>query len=161
MKIAIVGSHPETWELAPFNDKSWTIWGFSRKNYAKLTRCDVWFELHHPRNYHSYEVNCPGYVDWLNDQPSAMLHGDYPWGHILNEFGPYFFQHGQVPWLLALAITYGPSEIGLWGIEGALAYQPQRPEILHFVQVARDEGILVTAPAESELLDPNPLYAFS
>lgn len=161
MKIAIVGSHPETWHLAPFDDPTWTIWAFSRRNYNKLPRCDLWFELHSPKCFPSYEINIPGYVDWLTSNPKRMTHPIFPKDALVERFGPYFFTDGQAPWMLAYAITQEPEKIGIWGIEAAGPYQAQRSEIRHFVQVARDQGIEVTAPAESELLEPKPIYAFS
>ncbi len=45
MKIAILGSHPASNNLAPFGDVTWEIWACSPQNYT-LPRIDAWFELH-------------------------------------------------------------------------------------------------------------------
>lgn len=159
MKIAIVGSGPDSWTKAPFDDPEWTIWGFSRRNYNKLPRCDLWFELHHERNFRSYNIDIKAYVPWLMSNPKRMTQPTFPRRLILERFGPYFLGHGQAPWMMAYAILQEPQTIGLWGLEGMGPYQGQRPEIQHFAQVARDNGIEVIA--EGEILEPNKLYAFS
>lgn len=160
MKIAIVGSHPETWDKAPFDDLSWTIWGFSRRNYGKLPRCDTWFELHDQKHFHSYDINCKGYVEWLKNYPNRMTAPLFPWKPLKERFGPYFLSQGQISWLMAYAIVQEPEEIGLWGVEAAEKYRPQRYEIWHFAQVAEDLGITVRAP-EVDLFEPDRVYAFS
>ncbi len=163
LKIAIVGSHPDTWHRAPFKDRDWTIWGFSRKNYQALPRFDKWFELHPQSHYHQYQTQVPGYVDWLFENEEVVLHGDFPHKEILAEFGPYFFSHGQIGWLLAYAITLAPKTIGLWGIDGQPSneYCGQRPEIWYFTSIAKYRGIEVIAPDSPKLLEPDPSYAFS
>ncbi len=157
-RIAIVGSQPDTWPLAPFKDQDWTIWGFSRKNYKALPRCNRWFELHPREHYHRYDSE---YVEWILE--NAFLHGDFPIKQMLAEFGPYFFSHGQIGWLMAYAITQNPKTIGLWGIDGMPKnqYAGQRPEIWYFTSVARYRGIEVVSPDEPQLLEPDPSYAFS
>lgn len=47
-KIAVMGSHPETKMLAPFDDPDWKIWACSPHNFEKerLPRVDEWFEVH-------------------------------------------------------------------------------------------------------------------
>lgn len=160
MKIAIVGSHPETWRNAPFEDESWEIWGFSRRNYGKLPRCDTWFELHHPSNFRRYDIDIPGYTEWLRNNPDRMTYPTFPWEHLLDEFGPYFLSEGQISWMMAYAITLEPETIGLWGVEAAGKYQRQRYEIWHFTTLCRCVlGIEVVA--EGDLLTPEKLYAFS
>lgn len=157
MKIAIVGSGG-TWIAAPFEEPEWTIWGFSRRNYGKYPRCDLWFELHSPKLFSSYDKQITGYVDWLKSFKARMTQPLFPKDAILERFGSHFFSHGQVPWIMAYAITQEPEAIGLWGIEGAGPYKGQRAEIQHFAQVARDHKIVVS---HNEILEPNKLYAFS
>ncbi len=156
MKIAIVGSQPETWNKVP-TDRDWEIWRFSRRNYEKPPECRRWFELHHSRNYRRYEDSKSGYLDFL-DRMNATTYDDFPFSNLLNEFGPYFFSGGQAPWIMAYAITLQPEVIGLWGIDPTGDYKPQRSEVQHFVQVARDRGIKVIAP-EDHILEPRTLYA--
>lgn len=86
-----------------------------------------------------------------------MLPHLFPWQRLVAEFGHYFFSGGQAPWIMAYAITFKPDEIGLWGIDPMREYAPQRAEVQHFAQVARDRGIKVEAP-EDDVLKPKPLY---
>ncbi len=155
MKIAIVGSG-ETYIYAPYDDPSWTIWGFSRRNFNKYPRCDKWFELHHPRNYPRYELVVPGYTAFIEN---AVKYDDFPFESIIKEFGPYFLTEGQAPWMMAYAIQHGPGVIGLWGIEGIEKHHAQRHEIHYFAEMARIRGIDVTSP-QNELLKPGKLYAY-
>lgn len=157
MKIAIVGSEPHTWNKVPELGKEWEIWRFSRANFNKPPDFHRWFELHHPRNYHRYEGPCPGYTKFLEDK-RVITHGLFPFRRMLEEFGPYFFSGGQAPWIMAYAITLEPDTIGLWGIDPQGNYKPQRAEVQHFIQIARDRGIEVIAP-EDKILEPPSLYA--
>jgi hypothetical protein len=151
VKIAIVGAKPDTWESVP---PYWEIWRFSRRNFDKPPVAHKWFELHHPRNYPRLEASKPGYLEFLKET-NAVTFYTFPWGAIQREFGRYFFSHGQMPWLMAYAIMQKPEKIGIWGVDPA---GPQRAEVRHFVQVARDRGIEVIAP-EDTILDPPRLYA--
>ena len=158
MKIAIVGSKPDTWEKVPELGHEWEIWRFSRANYHKPPKPHRWFELHDKKWFAYYEVACPGYVQFLADS-HAVTQKAFPFQRILDEFGPYFFSGGQAPWIMAYAITLDPETIGLWGIDPKGDYKPQRSEVQHFIQVARDRGIEVIAP-EDEILKPRRLYGF-
>lgn len=157
MKIAIVGSAPESWEKVPKLGKEWEIWRFSRRNFNKPPKFHRWFELHHPRNYSRYEGSCPGYTKFL-EKHHAITFKQFPFARLLDEFGPYFFSGGQAPWIMAYAITLDPQTIGLWGINPRGDYKPQLSEVQHFTQVARDRGIEVIAP-EDDVLKPRTLYA--
>lgn len=159
-KIAIVGCYPESWELAPYTDDSWEIWGFSRRNMGKLPRCDRWFELHDKGNFPRYDTEVHGYTSYLESTESVQLQEGFPARELIERFGPYFFSEGQSAWLMAYAITKNPAEIGLWGIECLDPYGPQRWCLQHFAQVAHDLGIVVTVPEGCTLLTPRKLYAF-
>jgi hypothetical protein len=157
MKIAIVGSNPESWEKCKDLGKDWELWRFSRRNFSKPPKARRWFELHHPRNYPRYDQSCPGYTEFLI-KTRAITYGTFPFEKLLDEFGPYFFCYGQIPWIMAYAILLEPETIGLWGIEPGGEYKPQHAEVQHFAQVARDRGIEVVAP-EDTILRPRKLYA--
>jgi hypothetical protein len=162
-KIAIVGCYPASWALAPFEDKAWEVWGFSRRNMGKLPRCDRWFELHDASQFPRYDSEVRGYVEYLtkaHGSTSVVLQRDFPAQALLDRFGPFFFSEGQSAWMMAYAITKNPTEIGLWGLECLDQYGPQRWCVQHFVQVARDLGISVTVPEGCTLLTPRKLYAF-
>jgi len=157
-KIAIVGSKPDTWDkCAKLDRRAWDIWRFSRKNYEKEPKASLWFELHHPRNYERYESQKPGYTQFLKDN-KAMLWEAFPFLELLEEFDPFFFHYGQAPWLIAYAITKKPEEIMLFGMEPGTEYGAQKKEIQHFMSVARDRGIKITAPEDPALNTFSPLY---
>jgi hypothetical protein len=157
VKIAIVGCNPGSWDKVPELTKEWELWRFSRRNWDKPPKPHRWFELHHPRNYPRYEQVCPGYTKFLTDS-RAITFKTFPFQRMVEEFGPYFFAGGQIPWIMAYAITLEPDTIGLWGINPVGDYKPQLSEVQHFVQVARDRGIEVIAP-EDDVLKTRPLYA--
>ena len=157
MKIAIVGAAPGSWDKLPTFNKEWEMWRFSRRNFNSPPKARRWFELHHPRNYPRYETTCPGYTKFL-EESRAITYRTFPFEKLLDEFGPYFFCYGQIPWIMAYAITLEPDTIGLWGIEPSGIYKPQHAEVQHFAQVARDRGIEVICP-EDTVLEPRSLYA--
>ncbi len=160
MKIAVVGSKPDTWEACKTLDRrSWKIWRFSRKNWQSLPKADLWFELHHPRNYDRYESHREGYKDFVTSGKGVVTFDDFPFGELMDEFGPYFFHHGQAPWLVAHAITKKPEEIMLFGMEPGTEYGEQKKEIQHFMCIARDRGIKITAPEDPALNSYEPMYA--
>jgi hypothetical protein len=152
MKIAILGARPDTWGKIPLDD-GWEIWRFSRRNFGKPPKAHKWFELHHPRNYPRFAASKPGYLEFL-EEVQAIKFYTFPWGAVQREFGPYFFSHGQMPWLMAYAIMQKPEGIGIWGVDPV---GPQRTEVQHFAQVARHRGIKVSAP-EDTVLQPPRLY---
>jgi len=155
--IAIVGSKPDTWEgCKKLDRRSWQIWRYSRRNFELPPKADKWFELHKPENYERYEQAKPGYTEFLK---TAVKHGDFPFDKLLEEFGPYFFSYGQAPWIIAYAISLKPKEIRLFGIEPGKEYGPQKTEVQHFMWIAEDRGIKITAPEDPALSRYRPLYA--
>jgi hypothetical protein len=158
-KIALVGSFPEHWAQAPFNDDSWEIWTFSAGMRGKHPRWDKWFELHPEKTYQKYENISKGYIEFIKEH--AIVQGKFPAKELIEEFGPYFFSTGQITWMLAYAITQKPDTIGIWGVEAVGEYSPQRKDIHHFIQVARDRGIKIVIPENSTLLAKPKLYAFA
>ena len=157
-RIAIVGSKPDTWEACKKLDRrSWDIWRFSRKNWDKPPKPTQWFELHHPRNYDRYESQKPGYTEYVTTE--GMTWDDFPFGELIDEFGPYFFHYGQAPWIIAYAITQKPKEIMLFGMEPGVEYGEQKKEVQHFMCIAKDRGIKITAPEDPALSTYAPLYA--
>lgn len=145
-KIAILGTTPSSTE-APFDDKSWEIWGVSVRG-KHVTRADRWFELH------SFETEDDEWVEtwkkklekWTED---CELWGidRYPIEHIKKKFGT-FFLTSTMAWMIALAIDEGADEIGLWGadMEHGDEYIHQRAGVKHFIELARFAGIKMTVP---------------
>lgn len=173
LKIAVIGTAPSSRLLAPFNDPSWTIWGCSPGNMNTLPRFDAWFEIHGnllwPANKHYGEpyiewlkkLSCPVYMqeDRMYGVPNAVA---YPMKAMVKEFGGDFFT-SSFSWMMALAISMGAKEIGLYGVDMASRdeYILQRPGFYFFRHMARVKGVKVTAPNESDIMQSPGLYGFS
>jgi len=172
MQIALLGSAPSSYRLAPFSDPNWEIWACSPQNYT-APRVDAWFELHNlerkwvPGNevyVSTIKNHARVYVAQTDSRlPNGIV---YPKDEVYEFFGNYqyldtFFQ-SQVSFMLALAIMQAPKTIGLWGIDMAAAdeYGQQRPGCHYFFIEAEKRGIEIVAPPQSDILEPLPLYAY-
>lgn len=184
-RIALLGSAPSSVRLAPFDDPSWDIWACSPGSYPHLRRVDQFFELHRWEPHQSWfhpdyikfmaSIGKPVYmIEPVKEIPMSVAYPKndilrYVWarnqkpdGSIVEmRFNPNAFG-SSLSWMLALAITQSPDEIGLWGVDMAATeeYGGQKDGCLELIHVARCLGIKVTTPPESDLLRPMPLYGF-
>lgn len=161
-KIAIIGTAPQ-WQLAPFDDPEWEIWGiFGVVGCNKrMTRV---YELHDKsiilpmaENHHSKKyweiVNAMGdnYItkDHYDQAPNAKR---FDFNSKLEKYGPYFAS--SAAWLIAEAIDEGADVIGIWGVNMAsdTEYAYQKPSCTYVIGYAKAKGIEVIIPASSELL---------
>jgi hypothetical protein len=171
LKVALVGTAPSSRMLAPYNDPTWKIWACSPGNMGVLPRYDAWFEIHGsllwPENKHYGEP----YIKFLSELkvPVYMQDKRYcqnatplPMEELVQEFGPYYFT-SSFSWMLAMAMREGAKEIMLFGIDMASRdeYILQRPGAYHFFNEARKRGIKISAPYESDIMQPPGLYGFS
>jgi hypothetical protein len=166
--IAVLGSHPATVMLAPF-DRNWLIYSCSPHNYEKrrLPRFDEWFEVHIPVAHQTRAYDYVKYLEtlpfvWMRDKsaihhfPGAKL---YPEEEMKAEFGPFTFT-STIAYMLARAIKecerQGIPRIGLFGIMQASPneYTYQRPGIQNMIWEATKRNIKVVAPDISKLFDP-------
>lgn len=170
-KVALVGTAPSSRMLAPFSDPEWKIWACSPGNMNALPRVDAWFEVHGnmlwPENKHYGE----NYLNWLRQQkfPVYMQNKSFishaiqlPRDELVKEFGPYFFT-SSFSWMMAFAMREGASDIALYGIDMASRdeYILQRPGAYYFFTEAERRGVKITAPYESDIMQPPMLYGFS
>lgn len=178
-KIALLGSAPSSCRLAPYQDQEWAMWGCSPALYPVAERIDVWFEMHRwePPIIGKPEKQVPWfspeYVQWLGllgnhgvpvfmadvvpEVPSSVR---LPREELLAKYGPYFFT-SSLAWMFALALEQeGVEEIGMWGVDMSAAeeYGQQRSGCQHFMWLAKERGIKVTLPPESDLMQPPMLY---
>ena len=171
LKVALIGTAPSSRLLAPFNDKSWTIWACSPGNMNILPRVDVWFELHGNLLWPENKSYGEPYIAWLKQQQFPIYMQDqslvpnatvFPREDMVKEFGRDFFT-SSFSWMMALAISKGAKEIALYGIDMASRdeYILQRPGFYFFRHVAQQKGIKVSAPHESDIMQPPGLYGFS
>lgn len=181
-KVAIVGFASSTRLKAPYGDQAWEIWG-ENQLYRFVPRATRWFEMHPHEGPYSYLADMvPGtdYPKWLRESPIPVYMVShrpefpnsigYPLQQMIEEFGladmrpdaavkGYF--HSTVDYMLALAISEGFEEIGVWGVDMShdTEYERQKPSGSFWLGVARGRGIKVTLPVESALLK-NDGYAY-
>jgi len=129
--LAIVGSHPETRELAPYDDPDYEIWLFNEAPMKPevYKRWDASVQIHIPEVYASTEnwVN-ENYWEWLQqdhgDRKIYMQDVDprvpnsvrYPLEGVLS-LVPYKYLRSSPAMALALAIYLGYKKISLYGSE--------------------------------------------
>lgn len=170
LKVALIGTAPSSRALAPYNDPTWQIWGCSPGNMNILPRVDLWFELHSNLLWPEHESYGKPYIEWLKQQSFPLFMQDnslvprampFPRDQMVEEFGDDFFT-SSFAWMMALAISKGATEIALYGIDMASRdeYIRQRPGFYYFRQRARERGIKVSAPHESDIMQAPPLYAY-
>lgn len=169
MKVCIVGSAPSSVKLQPYNDPEWKIWACSPGSTPHLKRVDAFFEIHRwephqpwfPTDYRAFlaSLTCPVYmIDKVKDVPASVA---YPMNEMIDRFGPWFWT-STISWMFALAIRQGATEIALAGIDMSAQeeWEFQRSGCHFFIHIARELGIPVTVPPESDLLRPPPMYGF-
>lgn len=167
-KIAILGSAVSSIALAPYTDRSWEIWACSPAN-QKLPRVDVWFELHNVEL--KKREGLTEWMEWLSKQPIVYMQKgpspefptarEYPLRAMVEKYGPYLWT-SQIAYMIAAAIEQKPDSIAIYGVDMAATseYNQQRLACQMFIQIARQNGINVIVPAESDLLEPPPLYGY-
>jgi hypothetical protein len=171
LKVALIGTAPSSRMLAPFGDPSWKIWACSPGNMNVLPRIDIWFELHGNMHWPECAAYGPQYVEWLKKQkfPIYMQNQQFvenaltfPMIKLVREYGQYFFT-SSFAWMIAFAMSSGAKEIGLYGIDMASRneYILQRQGFYYFLDIAAKRGITVTAPLESDIMQPPGLYGYS
>ena len=167
-KIAIVGKAPSSLALAPYHDDTWQIWTLSDLVLCgQALRYDVQFELHAPELLKAR----PPYWDWLcrhENKPVVMREQVpevktcvvFPKDEIVQQYGRYFTN--TVSWMIALAMEFKPTHIGVWGVDMACGpeYRAQRPSCEYFLGIAVGRGIEVVLPGECDLLKSAGLYGF-
>lgn len=167
MKIAVCGSAPSSRMLAPFNNPEFEIWACSPQNYD-FPRVDAWFELHDlsrkfvPENYlytSLLQRHPRVYVAKADTRlPNAIIFNPQP---LLDKYGDDFFT-SSLAWMLAFAIEQKPEEISIFGVDLSATdeYDYQRPGFKFFMREAKNAGIRLSIPVQSDLHEPLPLYGF-
>lgn len=169
--IAILGSHPATVAMAPFDDPGWLIYSCSPHNFEKRTlpRFNEWFEVHIPladrtRAYPYLRFLETVPLVWMRDKAAMHLFPGakpYPEEEMKTKFSPFHFT-SSIAFMLAKAIDdcerMGIKQIGLFGIMQASAneFTYQRPGIQYLIWEATQRGIKVVAPDVSKLFEPPP-----
>lgn len=185
-KIAIIGSAPSSVQLAPYADPTWQIWACSPGAWPHVKRADAWFEVHRREPHQPWfsaeyiqflatKINGPVYVaePWP-EIPNAVVidpHDlmDHVYGHMVDSngvkqpltFGPYVWG-STLSYMLAKAIARKPAEIGIWGVDMSAEeeWQSQRDHCQTLIWIAKQCGIKVYLPPESDLIRPTAPYGF-
>ena len=179
--VAIVGSHPVTRALAPYDKKHIDIWAFNEAgSQGWLKRWDVLFQLHLPPIWKNPKnLNDPGHYEWLQQEydetkiiymqdqyPDVPNSVKYPLDEICDALLPalkrrkgkrgydlvdYFTS--SVPYAIALAIYQGYEQIQIYGVEmmTQTEYNGQRAGVMFWLGVALGRGIEVVVQESSTL----------
>lgn len=164
--LAIVGSHPATRDLAPFDDPNYEIWVFNEAAQAPwCKRWDVAFQLHKPEVYMSpNNYSNAAHWDWLQQNHGRKVvymqeydelvpnSRGYPLEAIRDTL-PGAVMHldtGDVTWIdstpsyaLILALYLGYRDIHVWGVElsSNTEYYRQLPNWVYWCGVAEGMGV--------------------
>ena len=171
--IAIIGSSPESFRDAPWEDDGWEIWGMN-DCHPILPRWTRWFQLHaiDDLDFEGRQeyVGPAGHLKWLMAQKKPVYlmppdHQRVPAGHayprdaMVTRYGTTFL-NCTAAYMMALAIEEAPQKIGLWCCDMAAGteYYTQRFGVRFFQWVAREQGIDIVIPETSELAFEPPPY---
>ena len=180
-RVAIIGTAPSSRQSSPFpspgcpyNPNDFEVWCVGLEPHKITTGWHRWYELHDvgyliDKQNPDYAPANEEHVRWLKEvsekgahvrllKPSKLL----PKAQLVNreEINKTWpspvvkeFRNSTISWMMAEAIIEGATEIGLWGVDMALAseYQSQRSGVLFFLNECYERGIKVHIPAESDL----------
>lgn len=174
--LAIVGSHPATRELAPYDDKNFDIWLFneSPQKPEVYRRWDACLQLHLPEVYSSTEnwVNKDHWnwlqqdhgnkVIWMQDvDPRVPNSARYPIEGVLS-LVPYKYIRSSPAYALALAIYLGYDHIQLYGSElsSNTEYTYQAINYAFWIGFAHGKGINLEMKCWHNEFYGQPLYGY-
>lgn len=172
MKVAIVGSAPSTWELAPYDDESWEVWGIASHG-DMYPSVDLLFEVHEPGvGYQKSDPTYPQKVAAFAEKQNVRLvtnaqfpcprEGDIVFPHddaerLMGQ--PYLTS--SIAYMLAYAVLQEVDEIGIYGVEMAVdseAYFHQANCVNAWIGFAKGMGIRITIPDRSVLFKASYVY---
>jgi len=180
--VAIVGSHPTTRDLAPYNNPQIPIWVFNAgviMDWCK--RADVVFEMHPAGEYTNPMVERSEYWnDFLQKQTVCKVYMQdadpripaaikYPFDSVVKRFLANFLRVDQINkyftsspcYAIALALLYGYERIELYGIEMETnsEYIYQRDGVGLWVGIALGLGVQIVLPQNTTMFSA-PLYGY-
>ena len=175
--LAIVGSHPDTRELAPFDDLEYDIWLFNEapQKQSIYKRWDDCLQIHLPEVYSSTEnwVN-QDHWEWLQkdhgpDKRIFMQDVDprvpnsvrYPLEGVLS-LVPYKYLRSSPAMALALAIYLGYQHIELYGSElsSNTEYTYQAINYAFWIGFAHGRGINLDMRCWHQEFMEQPIYGY-
>jgi len=175
--LAIVGSHPATRELAPYDDPDFEIWLFNEaaQNSDVYRRWDAVLQMHEPEVYSSEQ-------NWINKDHWAWLqqdHGEgkrifmqdydprvpnsvrYPIEDVLS-LVPYKYIRSSPAYALALGICLGYQHIQIYGSElsSNTEYRYQATNYAFWIGFAHGRGINLELKCWESEFNGHPLYGY-
>ena len=166
-RAAIIGAGDYR-KYAPWEDDSWCWWMI---NEIAQPRFDRMFELHPMAVQNARELawlaECPApcYVLDLDECVGKVKNAvQYPLERILEQTGGRRYFTCTFAFQVALAVTEGFEEIGLWGVDLDLGTQRERlvekPCVEYWLGLAEGKGVTVTLPPGATLLARPWLYGY-
>lgn len=178
-RLAIVGSHPKTRELAPYNDDRYEIWLFNESPMKPETypRWDSSLQIHKPEVYTSL-------TNWVNKDYWAWLQQDHGKDKriFMQEKDPhvpnavrypiegvfallpkeYRYLRSSPAIALALAIYLGYKDIALYGSEltSNTEYQFQATNYAFWIGFAHGRGVNLDLECWQDEFYNQPLYGY-
>jgi len=172
LQVAVVGAAPSSRLLAPFKDESWEILACSAGNTKALPRITQWFELHDLADLTGpqWASWCVEYLEILrNAKYKVWMHNNsvvpnaeaFPKDELVTKWPEAPFT-SSFAWMMAKAINDGATKIGIYGVDltAGKEYEYERPGAQYWIGKARELGIEVFIPPESDLGYGIPLYGF-
>lgn len=177
-RLAIVGSHPDTRENAPFDDPDVDIWVFNEAAMAAwCRRWDAVFQIHTPEVYTSpNNTSNKGHwawlqeahgerVIWMGEQDERVPNSrKYPLDEIIEKVpGAHLRWFDSSPsYAMALAIYQGYEEITLYGMDlvSNTEYVHQLRNWNFWVGVAMGRGIRIVFESEPNDFGNGRLYGY-
>jgi hypothetical protein len=159
LKVAILGLAQSSRHLAPWKDASWELWGLAwdseRYRYQRV------FEMHDRNDLKRAHKQLEPYLEKVghcsrvymqHPFPEVETSEAYPFERVAEVCGAYW--ESSIGYALALAITEGAEEIGVYGVDMRAdeEYAYQRANCEYLIGLARGKGIKVHIPEVSPLL---------
>jgi hypothetical protein len=177
-KVAIVGSHPATRELAPYDDPSWQIWLFNEAAQKPeiYRRWDAILQLHLPEVYSSpnnwvnlnhwewlQQDHGPNKTIWMQKaDPRVPNSREYPLDAVLHKIHPFKYLRSTPAMALGLAAFYGFDVVALYGSEltSNTEYGYQATNMAFWIGFLKGQGIEFDLECwHSEFLE-QPIYGY-
>jgi len=179
LKLAIVGTHPDTREQAPWDEPAFEIWAFNevlgQKTWCK--RADVIFQMHDPAIYRSqHNRSHAGHWDWLqqdhgdlkiymqNADPQVPNSVRYPLEYVQSlgcNFNKDLLLTSSIAQALALAALVDYDIIRVYGVEmrSDTEYRNQREGVIAWIYYLLGRGANVEFIGGEEIFNKR-LYGY-
>ena len=176
-KLALVGASQLEDEPPPLDDPTWDVWGCNSLWKKHLDRhgrfrADAWWEMH-PVNVQTRQElmdmgDCPVPLYILGGEYNLLTPYKhwitYPLDQMREIYGPRDYFTCTFAYQIALALTMGYREIGLWGVElwqgSTRETRVELPCLTYWLGVAKGRGVTITLPRYSKLLWHEHLYGY-